>query len=233
MKPKEIANLDGDAVLIVHGLAGHRLLMAPLALRLRAAGLRTRNWGYRSLSQGIAQHADRFREALDSLTSDASVQRVHIVAHSMGAIITRQALLHGLPDKLGRIVMLGPPNYGSPVATRIEPVVGWLSRTPGQLSDRPDSWVNCLPDNLAEQVEVGLIIAGGDWVVEPQSTLLPGIRESIVIPGMHTGILFKAITARAIVRFVRLGSFCSSPECDLPQAVSGEHLCKLSGISDD
>jgi pimeloyl-ACP methyl ester carboxylesterase len=37
---------------------------------------------------------------------------VHLVAHSMGGLVARAAL-HNNPKKLGRIVMLGTPNFGS------------------------------------------------------------------------------------------------------------------------
>lgn len=49
--------------------------------------------------------ADRVAEAGEGGT-------VHLVAHSMGGLVARAALAHA-PKGLGRIIMLGTPNYGS------------------------------------------------------------------------------------------------------------------------
>ncbi len=43
---------------------------------------------------------------------EAEPTRVNLVAHSMGGLVARAALTHS-PKKLGRIISLGTPNYGS------------------------------------------------------------------------------------------------------------------------
>ncbi len=39
--------------------------------------------------------------------------QVHIIAHSMGGLVTRAALTHDNQKKVGRFIMLGTPNFGS------------------------------------------------------------------------------------------------------------------------
>ncbi len=64
--------------------------MWPLASRLRANGFRVLNWNYLSLFAAIETHANRL---CDFLATQLSLEpRFHIVAHSMGSIVTRAAL---------------------------------------------------------------------------------------------------------------------------------------------
>ena len=43
-------------------------------------------------------------------------KRIHLVAHSMGALVVREYLARGKPERLGRVVLLAAPNQGSPIA---------------------------------------------------------------------------------------------------------------------
>ncbi len=103
---------EDELIVAVHGFAGKRLWMHVLCSRLRSRGCRVSNWGYASLCGSIAKHAQRFHEYLVVSLSDE--RRVHIVAHSMGAIIVRAALSMGPVANLGRVVLLAPPNTRRP-----------------------------------------------------------------------------------------------------------------------
>src|SRR5262245_24537580 len=54
---------------------------------------------------------DLGRELAARVRSEAATE-VHLVAHSMGGLVARAAVHHGM-DKLKRLVMLGTPNFGS------------------------------------------------------------------------------------------------------------------------
>jgi pimeloyl-ACP methyl ester carboxylesterase len=181
--------------------------MLPLANKLRRAGFYPINWGYRSVWGDVAGHARGLERKLLELELDPSIATIHVVAHSMGSIVARQAILNHHPSKLGRVVMLCPPNGGSHVATRLAPVLGLICKTLVEITDLPDSWVNRLPTTLPSRTPVGVIVAGGDLVVAPESTHLPGVEQRLVIPGMHSGVLLKVATAEATIRFLRTASF--------------------------
>ncbi len=202
-----VAGPTQEAVVLIHGLCGHPLVMLPLARRLRQAGYMVINWGYRSTWNDIATHAERLRRTLIDLDDNPDISSLHVVAHSMGCIVARQALLQGRPKKFGRVVMICPPNSGSHAATRIATVLGRLCKTVVEIADLPESWVNRLPKTLPLEVPVGIIAASGDWVVSLASTNLPGAAHCLVISGMHSSILIKKATAEATIQFLRKGTF--------------------------
>jgi pimeloyl-ACP methyl ester carboxylesterase len=85
------------------------LLFAYLALKLRL-----RIWGYDAefapfdWRLGILGLGDELAKLIDADQS----RKTHVVAHSMGGLVTRAALRKN-PKQLGRVVTLGTPNYGS------------------------------------------------------------------------------------------------------------------------
>src|SRR5262245_23686142 len=64
-------------------------------------------------------HPFDWRRSLDELGADLvarmradAAPEIHLIGHSMGAMVCRAAIAHD-DRKLGRLVMLGPPNFGS------------------------------------------------------------------------------------------------------------------------
>lgn len=208
--PSQPKPAKAEAVLLVHGLGGHRILMQRLSRQLSAKGYRVVNWGYRSVWGDIRDHARRLRQRMERLELAAPPTQLHLVTHSMGAIVARAALADYAPDSLKRIVMLCPPNHGSHVATRIAPWVGWLSQPLTQIRDATDSYVNSLPQDLAQRYSVGVIMAGGDFVVQPSSTHLPGVLDQITLPGRHSALLFNSQTATEAAHFLKFKRFTPS-----------------------
>lgn len=227
-----------DTVVLVHGLAAHKLAMWPLANYLVRRGFSVINWGYPSILPPIEHHARRLAELLESLESRPDEARYHLVTHSMGSIIARTALaqiapaqvapaqiapaqiertsesaadvpesLNRLPgvQRLRHVVMLGPPNHGSPVARVLAPYLGWLCPPLHQLTDEASSYVNCL--ELPRCGQWGIVAAERDYVVPLRSTCLQPEADHIVVPGRHTGILFARRTAEEVAHFLENGSF--------------------------
>ncbi|MEM8680155.1 MAG: alpha/beta fold hydrolase [Planctomycetota bacterium] len=198
---------SSDLVILLHGLAAHRMMMGHLAQSMVGANYRVLNWGYRSITQPIETLAKSFAARLQSLQT--SPTRIHIVAHSMGSIIARRALQlqHGAPLGFGRFVMLAPPNAGSPVAHRLADKLGWLCPPLRELSDFPESYVNQLDPSAP--VETGIIAAGLDRVVRLHSTYLSGAKDHIVLPSHHTALLWREDTADQTLHFLRHGQFAT------------------------
>ena len=194
-----------EIVVLIHGWVSHRALMKPLEWRFRRLGYATRNWSYRSLRGSIEEHASEFASYLMDLQKSAGEVTFHIVAHSLGSIITRSALQNHHFENLGRVIMLCPPNRGSHMARRASSALQGRIRMLDEITDRIDSFVNQLPTSTG--VEVGIVAASGDLVVAPQATGLDDATDYVVVPGMHSSVLFKQSVVDLCANFLRKGRF--------------------------
>ena len=195
----------GELVVLVHGLGPGRLPMWPLARRLAQTGYKTLNWYYPCLRRTIEAHGRRLQEQLELLDSNPANQRLHVVTYSMGSIVARVALGMGRPSKLGRIVMLAPPNRGSHWASLVGPAIRWCVGTVDQLAARPGSFVNLLAE--PEGLEIGIIAARYDLLVHQASSKLSTARDRIVLPGIHTFLPMRRDTAEQTRHFLTHGVF--------------------------
>jgi pimeloyl-ACP methyl ester carboxylesterase len=203
--PGPSPHAPADLVVLTHGIASSRYFMWPMARHLRRCGYDTRLYGYPSLRGSNRVLGENFAQMLHRLAEQNPGRKLHVVAHSMGSIMTRCALLAGVPQSVSRVVMIGPPNRGSHVATRLSPALGWIAPTLRELCDHQESFVNCLPRRC--DVEVGIITAEYDRMVKPESTLLDENFAHLVLPNHHTPILWYRRTAEHVDRFLRNGQF--------------------------
>ena len=196
---------QSELVFLLHGIAANRWMMHTLAKRLTKSGYEVNNWGYASTWGSIEDHSRRLAEALQAADNDPSITTIHIVAHSMGSIVTRHALAQFRPRKLRRVVLLGPPNRGSPWASVFGPWLRLLCRPIDQLAARSGSFVNEL--GPLDAVEFGVIAAGHDILVPLASTHLAGQRDHRIVPCMHSMLLFREDVATMIRSFLSHGTF--------------------------
>lgn len=194
-----------EMVVLVHGLGAIPLWMMSLELRLRNDGFNTLNWGYLSVWGSIEWHARSLRKRIESLREDAGVERISLVTHSLGGIVTRCMLADEPVDDLGRIVMLCPPHRGARLATMASMGFGWFSKPLAQIADRDDSFVNQLA--APEGVDIGIIAGGSDWLVAVENTHLPTAVDHRVVPYGHNRILFQSDVAELVTTFLRQGRF--------------------------
>ena len=192
-------------VTLVHGYLANNLVMAPLSLRLRRRGYAPTNWGYWNPACSLLLHAERFAERLEQLDADPAVDVLHLVTHSMGGVIARAALDRYRPAKLGRVVMLAPPNHGSFVATRAAGTLGRFLKPVIELSTAPDSLVNQLP--TPPGLDLGVIAAKYDALVSEASTRPDAPHAFVALPTWHTGLLFREDTADLVAGFLATGEF--------------------------
>ena len=200
-----ISQLSRELVVLTHGFMANRWLLTPLARRLRKRGWQTSLWGYQSLTPSVLTHAARFADELARVAQTPGIDTLHVVAHSMGGIVTRAALSRYTPEKLGRLVMLAPPNRGSFVATATAGLMGRLFRPVSELTTAPESLVNRLAEPIG--VETGVIAAGFDQLVSLESTRLAMPHQHITLPCMHSSLLFRRDAARLTAEFLERGVF--------------------------
>jgi pimeloyl-ACP methyl ester carboxylesterase len=202
-------NSDRQLVVLVHGLAANRMIMRRLARSLGRAFAATMNWGYRSLWSPIQRHGRELAALLRRLDQHRDHDRFHLVTHSMGSIIGRLALAEYLPERFGRFVMIAPPNRGSHIAAKLAPYLGRICPPLVQLANHDSSFVCSLPPPVVN--DLGIIAAQTDYLVLEDSTRLGCERDHIVLPGLHSSLLWLPETAVQVGHFLEYGQFHRDP----------------------
>jgi pimeloyl-ACP methyl ester carboxylesterase len=141
------------------------VLLEPLRRALERQGFRAVSWHYGSLRGSIEAHAARLATKARELDEDTGVARLHFVGHSMGAIVVRSALAMARPRKLGRVVLLAPPNRGARLADFALRLFGRRLVRATELCSHPDSYVNRLAP--AADLDCGVIAAS--WTTRSRS----------------------------------------------------------------
>lgn len=208
-----------DCVVVLHGLARTALSMEFLATRLEIDGFRVVNKDFPSTSATIQELAAEV--VPQAIAECGPADRVDFVTHSMGGLLVRQYLKENRPANLGRVVMMGPPNKGSPIVDEFKEVSGfefWNGIAGTQLGTGPDSVPNTLG---AVDFPLG-VIAGtqsllplfaeefdgpNDGKVSVESTKVDGMADHITLPVTHTFMMNSPEVYDQVVAFLRNGSF--------------------------
>ncbi|UUO09017.1 hypothetical protein M4951_12035 [Blastopirellula sp. J2-11] len=179
--------------------------MNRLERRIRADGFTTQAFGYVTLIGDIEAYAQRFAEALRQIDREEDVDRLHIIGHSLGGLVTRRALQIYRPTRLGRVIFMASPHRGLFAGRFWGGLLGLLHcRAVGQMSDVPDSYVNQMapPD-----FEFAVIAAAHDHLVTEQSAKLEGHADYRLYPTMHTALLLRRDVAQDVCSYLEHGRF--------------------------
>ncbi len=196
-----------ELVVLVHGMGRSPVSMWLLEQRLEHDGYRVVRFGYRSTRGNVTQLGAALGRRAVGRTGDAP--RVHFVGHSLGTVIIRSMLVNARPERLGRVVMLAPPNQGSAAADRWARWVAWAMPPIRELSTSPRSTARTLA--LPHGVEVGIIAGARDRKVRVAETYLAGASDHVVVNSFHSWLMNRTDVHRLIVQFLRGGRF-SPPE---------------------
>ena len=192
-------------IILLHGFAAHWLLMKPLERAFRQDGYQTKNWGYSSWFKSIDHHGQQLADLLRTMDENEKITEIHFVTHSMGCIVTRAAIQKFRPRKIGRWVMLAPPNRGTPVANRLAGATSWLFKPIGELQASPDSFVNQIP--IPAEIDIAVVQATRDFIVTEPYTQIDEEKDRYVVPGLHSAMLFRKDVAQQSLHFIQHGSF--------------------------
>lgn len=208
-------------VILIHGMGRTRFSMRSLEKYFKDEGYLVINETYDSRSKSIETIAvEHIGPLLSSIDSD-EYEAIHFVTHSLGGIMLRYYLSHHSIKKLGRIVMIAPPNQGSEVAELYKDKLWYKLATgkPGQ-----QLYINNNP--LFEQLkpvpaDVGIMIgtkssdpwfnhafAGPhDGKVSVESARLPEMKDFITVDHGHTFIMNNKKVQQQIAHFLQHGIF--------------------------
>lgn len=208
-----------ETVVLLHGLGRSRFSMSVLGRFLKNNGFAVFNFGYPSRSASVGDQADSLLRALTArFTSDAQLS---FVTHSLGSIVVHHfASQHFDKFVLKRAVMLGPPNQGAQMA-RLVGKVGLIRSIIGPaLRDVQTAVVRPASDKL----EIGVIAGGGrgargisplitgdnDAIVSVEETKIAGMRDHIVVNGLHSFLMYQPRVHTEVLCFLKNGRFSTS-----------------------
>lgn len=208
-------------VYIIHGFAGLGIELGEIRNAIDKEGITNEIYVYPSLTTDI----DSVGVKLFLKIQLENYDTVSFVTHSMGALLVRSLYEHISPKTdfpfIHRIVMIAPPNNGSPVAdyfSQFKFIKFIMGPNVNNLTTNPKTGAGKYP---IPTCEVGLISGsyGGkkgfnalikddnDGVLIPENTKLGIEKEIVFVRNWHVGLLFDKTVIKYTVRFLRKGKF--------------------------
>ncbi len=212
---------SSDCVVLIHGLARSSNSFVVMKTALEGIGYDVVNVKYPSRKNSIEELS--MSVLPDVVESCKNAKKIHFVTHSLGGILVRYYMKHtaNRPDNLGHVVMLAPPNKGSPVVDKLGAVPGfglWNGIAGSQLGTEPTSVPNMLgPVDFSLGVIAGknsvspifstLIDGDDDGKVSVESTKVEGMADHITIDVTHTFMTNSPSVFMQVAYFLREGTF--------------------------
>lgn len=218
---------SAEGVILLHGLGRTGRSMRTIARHLERCGYATLSPTYSSLTRSLPDIVRQLDPSIRAFQAQFT-RPVHFVTHSLGALVLRAWLTKALAQdtdglRVGRTVMLGPPNQGSEWADlviRMGLQRVFLGKVAGALRTRRTASDEALL--AASSGETGVI--AGDRSLDPifprmvlpaphdgkvslASTRLDGMQDHIVVPASHTLMIMRPFVVRQVEAFLRDGRF--------------------------
>lgn len=203
-----------STIILIPGLWMPAAALLPWQWRLQAAGHAVRRFAYPSWRNGLTSNVEALAHCLDETPG----RPIHLVGHSLGGLLILCLLARSCNERLGRVVLLGPPVLGSHAAARLR-ASRWGTRLLGRsLTD----WLSAPMPVLPPGTEAGIIagtrslglgrLLGGlprpnDGTVTVAEARLPGAVDFITLPVSHSGMLLSVACADQATHFLARGRF--------------------------
>ena len=210
-----------EGVVLLHGLWRSSASMAKMGDALASEGYVVLNCDYPSRTQPIEELS---LAAVGGALADERLRgcsKVHFVTHSMGGILVRYYFANRKDKRLGRVVMVGPPNKGSEVVDHLR---GWwvFRKVNGPAGQELGTDKDSVPNRLGPvSVELG-VIAGDrsiNWInsgmiegrddgkVSVESTKVEGMKDHLVVHATHAFMMKNRHVITAVIAFLKFGQF--------------------------
>ncbi|WP_372840819.1 esterase/lipase family protein [Phaeovulum sp.] len=219
-----ITAAEARCVVLLHGLARSDLSLILLEGVLKRQGYQVVNSDYPSTEAPLQELVGYVDAAIAECHEPESVD---FVTHSMGGILLRVWALKGENTaRIGRAVMLAPPNQGSEFADLLmrSDTLAWL-RGPSAMQLATEGETALSPRLPGVAFELG-VIAGNrkinpiasllidgenDGIVSVESTRVEGMNDHIVLPVAHTTMVNDPQVIFEVQSFLAKGQFVPVP----------------------
>ncbi len=200
-------NRSSELVVLIHGMGRSPRSLSSMSRYLSKKGYRTVLFGYSSFFSDarVREIGKQLAKTVAHESKGSDVARVHFVGHSLGNIVIRWLLANNYPRKLGRVVMLAPPNRGSKMADGFAPLFGWLLPALRDLRTDPRSTAQAL--TTPEGVEIGVIAGKRDRKVSVRESHLEGEKDHAIVDSSHTFLMSRKDVQELTHCFLNTGWF--------------------------
>jgi esterase/lipase len=195
-----------EIIILIHGLLRTSLSMWPLKNYLKRQGYEVYSYSYPSAKYSIQEHGMFLNRFIRNLLANNPGVKINFITHSLGGIITREALANFTPKQLkniGSLIMMAPPNQGSVLAklsVKMFPLVTSTIKPLAELSSEKTSYVHYVS---VPNVKIEIIAGRYDAKVPPKFAYLSGQNAPIVVNSNHTFIMNNAQTRQLIMNFLK------------------------------
>ena len=234
-----ILPMTGTVVIILHGFGANAIMTRDLGnwFRERETHDHVFCMSYPSTMQPIFEHAKMLDNVVRNLPP--TVSRIDFVGHSLGSLVIRRYLSGPLDEnwqvpenrmecrrqfspesRIGRFVMLGPPNHGAVLAEKLignSPVRRFFSGESGD--ELGIKWeeaekslgIPCCPFMIVaggrgNKIGYSLLIPGDDdGMVSTEGTQLEGMEKWVFFNVVHNELLQSPAIFTAVEKFLLRG----------------------------
>jgi triacylglycerol lipase len=208
-------------VYLIHGYGGLGLELKKIQRAIEKNDFASKIFKYHSLSQEI----DSVAKVLFEEIKQEGYDTISFVTHSMGGLIVRSLFRYALADTsfpvIHRIVMIAPPNKGSPLADYFKEFRLIKILAGPNLNNLTTDSLTGSNKYPVPKGEVGLIIGSkskkkrftaplegeNDGVVLVEGTKMGIEKDVYSIRASHTGLLFNKKVKINVIRFLKFGEF--------------------------
>ena len=208
-------------VYLIHGFGGLGIELKELQKAISKEGYNNEIYSYPSLVLDV----DSVGNTLFDKIQRENFDTISFVTHSMGALVVRSIYEHldsltSFPF-IHRIVMIAPPNNGSPVADFVAqfsfvkhiigPNINNITTNPLTGAGKypiPTCEVGLIAGSYGKKKGFNIFVKGdNDGVLLPEQTKM-GIEKDIAfIKSWHVGLLYNKTVKKYVISFLKQGVF--------------------------